>query len=118
VTFVHVGGHQDDTTAFQNLPRLVQFNIEMDLKTKARLRSLILTSSNPLPAAPLHSEGWQCILNDVKITADPSKQFYKAIMGKQLQSHLHEHNILPAAAFPDVDWDAIVSATSHFPPSL
>jgi hypothetical protein len=116
VTFVHVGGHQDDTTAFQNLPRLVQLNIEMDLKAKARLRSLILTSSNPLPTAPLRSEGWRCIINDVKITSDPSKQIYKAIMGKQLQSHLHERNILPAAAFTDVDWDAIDYATSHFPP--
>jgi hypothetical protein len=37
-------------------------------------------------------------------------------MGKQLQSHLHNRNILPSAAFLDVDWDAINSATSHFPP--
>jgi hypothetical protein len=58
VTFVHVGGHHDNTTAFQALPRLVQLNIEMDLKAKARLRSFILTSSNPLQAAPLLSEGW------------------------------------------------------------
>jgi hypothetical protein len=88
----------------------------MDLEAKARLRSLILTSSNPLLAAPLHSEGWRCILNDVKITLDPSKQIYKAVMGKQLQSHLHERNILPATAFLDVNWEAIDSVTSHFPP--
>jgi hypothetical protein len=47
VTFVHVGGHQDNTTAFQDLPRLAQLNIEMDLKAKARLQSLILNSSPP-----------------------------------------------------------------------
>jgi hypothetical protein len=88
----------------------------MDLKAKVSLRSLILTSSAPLSAAPLCSEGWRCILNDVKITSDPSKQIYKAGMGKQLQSHLHECNILPSVAFLDVDWDAINSATSHFPP--
>jgi hypothetical protein len=111
-----MGGLLNNTTAFQALPRLVQLNIEMDLKAKARLRSLILTSSNPLPAAPLRSEGWRCILNDVKITLDPSKQIYKAIMDKQLQSYLHERNILPSMAFSQVNWDAINSATSHFPP--
>jgi hypothetical protein len=52
----------------------------------------------------------------VKITSDPSKQVYKAVMGKQLQSHLHARQILPSAAFSDVDWDAIDSATAHFPP--
>jgi hypothetical protein len=29
---------------------------------------------------------------------------------------LNDRNILPAAAFPDGAWDAIESATSHFPP--
>jgi hypothetical protein len=114
VHFVHVYGHQDAATTFDALPRLTQINIEMDLKAKTRLRSLISTHS--LPAAPLRYEGWRCTLNGVKLSSDPTKAIYKSVIGKQLQQHLHAKNILPSDVFSDVDWDALESATDHFPP--
>jgi hypothetical protein len=67
VSFVHIGGHQDDTTAFQELPRLAQLNVEMDYNTKARLRSLIAASSPPLRDAKLRYEGWHCTIDGAKI---------------------------------------------------
>jgi hypothetical protein len=58
VRFVHIDGHQDRTTALQELPRLAQLNIEMDSRAKDRLRALIASSAPPLRAATLHKEGW------------------------------------------------------------
>jgi hypothetical protein len=116
VTFVHIGGHQDDTMAFQELPRLAQLNVEMDHNAKARLRSLIATSSPPLRDAKLRYEGWHCTIDGAKISSDPSRFVYKAVCAPQLRAHLHDRKLLPSSAFNDVDWAAIELATDSFPP--
>ena len=87
----------------------------MDHNMKAHLCSL-LTSSPPLHDACLQDEGWHCMLNSVKITSDHAKAVRKAVFGTRLQKHLHEHNLLSLEAFHDMDWDAIESASKHFPP--
>jgi hypothetical protein len=116
ICFVHVDGHQDKTIAIKDLPRLAQLNVAMDLQAKARLLSLIEASAPPLPNAPLYYEGWRCVVDGTKITSDPAAMVRKSIFGKQLQSHLHERNILHSDAFQDIDWDAIESAMAHCPP--
>jgi hypothetical protein len=116
IHFVHIDGHQDRQTAFENLPRLAQLNVEMDHRAKERLRALIDSSAPPLPAAHLHKEGWRCTINGVKITSDPARAIRRAVFGKRLQTHLHQRNILDSTAFHDVDWDAIELASESFPP--
>jgi hypothetical protein len=116
IHFTHVDGHQDRTTAIHDLPRLAQLNIAMDNTAKTRLRSLIHSSAPPLHTAPLRYEGWHCTLDGRKITSDPSTAVRQLVFGRRLQQHLHTRNLLSADAFQDVDWDALESATAHFPP--
>jgi hypothetical protein len=116
ICFVHVDGHQDNTTAIQDLPRLAQLNVEMDLQAKARLRSLIAASASPLPKAPIYYEGWRCVVDGIKITSDPAAIVRNSIFGKQLQASLQERDLLSSDAFQDIDWDAIDSALAQCPP--
>jgi hypothetical protein len=116
VTIIHIYGHQDQTAAYQTLPCRAQLNIEMDIKAKTHLRSLISANSSPLLVAPLQGEGWQCMIDGVKLSSHPAPAVYKSAASKQLRKHLHSKHILTFDAFPDVDWEALELATSHFPP--
>jgi hypothetical protein len=64
----------------------------------------------------LRYKGWHCTLDGRKITSDPSTAVRQLVFGRRLQQHLHTRNLLSADAFQDVDWDALESATAHFPP--
>jgi hypothetical protein len=104
-------------TAFNDLPRLAQLNVEWTPGPKpAYVHCLIAAFLPPHLAAPLCYEGWQCILKGSKITSDLAKATRLAVFGHKLRLHLHDRKILSSTAFGDVDWAALEAATDTFPP--
>jgi hypothetical protein len=116
VDFEHVYGHQDDLLSFQDLPRLAQLNVQMDHAAKRHLVQLYEQSPGSVCPSSIAFEGWQCWVQNTKITSDPGKAIRAAVFGLRLRTHLvTKQRILPAA-FDDIDWPAMATATNLFPP--
>jgi hypothetical protein len=102
-------------TSFNSLSRLSQLNVEMDQQAKFKLRSLLAARAPPLVKAGLQHEGWLCVVDGVKNTADPSPAIRFSISSRELQQHLQECDMLPAASFWMTDWAALDQAMVDFP---
>jgi hypothetical protein len=116
VHFEHIYGHQDDHLSFDSLTRLAQLNVEMDQLAKDRLVTLYdFPPALTCPSSIAH-EGWQCTVNGRKITTHPAKAVCRAVFGTKLCTFLSGKQRLIPQAFADIDWDAMETATDHFPP--
>jgi hypothetical protein len=85
IWFTHVKGHQDWGVQFSSLPRLSQLNVEMDHHPKSKLLSLFAEKTPPLLTSGLLHEGWLCIINSIKVTADPGPVIRFSISSSELQ---------------------------------
>jgi len=117
VSLVHVRGHQNSQLPFEALDRLAQLNSMADDLAKQHLLLAISQSIPSLPIGPLAGESWWCSLpNGTKLTSDPQSPVLFALSSPQVQEYLSRHNLLPALAFPLVNWDAIGQASASSPP--
>jgi hypothetical protein len=66
--------------------------------------------------ASIAYEGWQCLVNGVKILSNPGKAVPRAVFGTKLCTHLTGKNRITQLAFTDIDWDSMELATDLFPP--
>lgn len=85
IRFTHVKGHQNQEALFSLLPWLSQLNVEMDLCAKPKLLSLLAEKAPPLLASGLLHKGWSCIIDGIKVTADPSPMIQFSISSGKLQ---------------------------------
>jgi hypothetical protein len=116
VSFEHVYGHQDDYLSFACLPRLSQLNILADHRAKSHLQMLACQSPPPQCSAFLPYEGWRCSVDDIKITSDPGAAIRRAVFSSKLCKHLVDKQRISRPAFQDIDWHAMETATTLFPP--
>ena len=116
VYFEHIYGHQDDHWSFETLPRLAQLNVEMDQYAKDRLVHLYThPPPNPCPSTIAH-EGWQCSVNNAKLTSHPAGAIRRAVFGTKLCNYLTGKQCLTRSAFFNIDWEAMDTATALFSP--
>jgi hypothetical protein len=70
VTFEKVKGHRADFVPLAQLTRPEQLNEFMDERAKARV-DRIFADRIPPPPMSIKFEGWQCSIDEVKLTSDP-----------------------------------------------
>jgi len=108
VTLVHVYGHQDSLLPFASLDCLAQLNTMADKLAKKHFLLAISQGTPSLPVAPLVSEPWSCSLSSgAKLTSDPHGLVLFSLSSPLVHEYLSYWHLLPAAAFPLVNWSAI-----------
>ena len=113
VVFEHVLGHQDDHSSFVDLPLMSQLNIRCDEMAKQAL--VYYTNNGTVTSPRIFAEGWQCWVDGVKQTTDPSDAIRASIFSDMMRNKLHAKNALPAPFFDLVDWDAVEDAQAYYP---
>lgn len=107
IKFEHVDGHQDRLQRFKELGVMAQLNVMMDTLAKRHLKALTDLDAYPEQNHTISWEGWECWVDDTKITSDPGPAIRKSIFGKELKAFLVERGRISSTGFDLIDWEAI-----------
>ena len=105
---VHVKGHKDDTTDWDDLTFQQQLNIECDRSAKLWLAANEGTEKSPQPTARVfHSERWAVLHGSIKLTSNVKNTLLEAFHGVATVQYLKEKYKWPNDVFSQIDWPAI-----------
>ena len=111
--YSHVKAHQDDTRAYDSLPREAQLNCQMDYHAKRAIHEAYAPQDIPTRRFPL--EPICVFLGKNKLTSDKGERLRFWAHRQMAKSHFHEKSILFAQQFDMVDWDSIHTALRRVP---
>jgi hypothetical protein len=88
----------------------------MDERAKARV-DRIFAERIPPPPMSIKLEGWQCSIDEVKLTSDPAWPMLQRIHYAPMRTFLSrpEHLRMTADSFDLVDWQAVHRFLDDFP---
>lgn len=113
IHFEHVKGHQDNCSRFEDLPIMAQLNTKCDRRAKQALTRC--HNDGEVVSPRTQGEGWQCRVDGVKQTSDPSAVTHKSACSSMMQEKLQKKGVLSSDCFDMVDWDVIGDAQARFP---
>ena len=114
----HIDGHADAIVG-RTLNPMECLNVAADSMAKEHLDQLChLATTNQLQPCPptIYMEGTRIYIQNTKITCKPGEHLRQAVFYEAMREYLDERNLLPATAFPLVDWNAIRKAAQQSAP--
>jgi len=115
VTFEHIYRHQDKLLWYDDLPQLVQLNVQMDRKAKAKVHHIESLGMDLADCQEIQGDEWSVWVCRVKLMADPGPGIRQHIFGEGLRAKLDNTGRIPVDVFWDVNWDAIGEVTAKTP---
>jgi hypothetical protein len=113
---VHVKGHQDDILPIENLPRLVQLNVEMDLLAQAHLKE-----THPCGLYTIPQEAWSIWYNGIKLSHTRLDSVYSIVHSNAAREHWAKKGSLEHLQYPQLTGNVSRQQLVQFPgggPSL
>jgi hypothetical protein len=115
VILFDIEGHQDDFTAFEDLPRPAQLNVLMDRRAKDHIETLANRDVQVACPYTIYGEGWRCVIDQVMMTTDPADAIARHIARPAVRKYLHDKGRLDENDFDLVDWQAVGDSMANFP---
>ena len=114
VTYRHVKGHQDDTTAYHQLDRWSKLNVTVDSLAKSQLRKIL--HSSPMPNQPLSGTPMKVFFKGQLLSHLPIQRLYSEIFGvRTKRTWCTYHGIPPSLVDQGIYWDGIERAMRQEP---
>lgn len=113
VLYIHVYGHQDNTTAWSSLTLLQKLNVVADRLAKEALWMAYV--SRQFISSKFLFESLRIIIDGVKVTASIKSALYKSWGYKEAKSLFHHRKIVPARKFDLICWDGVSAAMEVYP---
>ena len=112
-------GHQDDKCLGRPYTRNEKLNIEMDALAKRCWNQVYYANADeflPLPPQhPVHGEGWQLWMGEVKVNNPKTDTLYKMIHQPITQSWWERHNHVSPVAKQLIDWEMLEIIMASLP---